>query len=469
MLKKIVPVIIIIAFVLTILGACESYKYGPVGGGDKDATVIDNGGLAVKQGEWLYFINGYSDYDAEDPKTNFFGNVLKGAVMRGKIDADNNLTDVKVVVPKKVMSSSKDHGIYVFGDWIYYVSPGTGTDNKGNVLTDYIDFFRTSIDGTKTQKITTIKGNTTRFKFTKDAFVYYQDNKLISIDLTNKKFKETTIDEEVTSVLFPNNPVYNPASPESPADYIFYVKNPEDETEYHNEVYVVNSNGSGKKKLIDNKTYTAGGDLENIFTTSLLSSSVTDNKLAVYYTKKSVASVENQDRGLFGYEFDGTEFNFDKADEKCFSLKTATKIFPVSYDKGVFIMDSAPYILAKHTGEKTVYDFPSDIIILGIAPISGRDYVYYLNSNKVNRFPLDKQENAVVLIKDPIKTEWAGPDFIDGNMYYINTAELNYGYTFMADLTSYDLEDSSKFVNAMIGKMTQDDIKAKEEAEKEEE
>jgi len=473
MYKKLVPLIIIILIISAILGACESFNFGPVSGGDKNAVVYDNGGLAVKQGNFLYFINGYADYDT-DPKANFFGDVLKGAIMRGEI-VEGELKNVQTVVPKKVMSSSVNNGFSVFGEWIYYVSPGTGTNNKGEVLTDYIDFFRTKIDGTDTEKITTIKGNDTKFKFTRDALVYYLDNKLISIDISGKKFEETTIDEEVTSILFPENPVYDPASPSSPADYIFYVKDPESDYDLHNVVYVVNANGSGKKVLIDNTTYTSNpDDLNNIYTISLLDSSVTDNKLALYYTKKTVATVETQDKGLYGYEFSGTDFVLDKANEKCFSLKTATKIFPVSFEKGVFILDESPSYLAKYKGEndlvpqKTAYDFPSSITMLGVSTLGEKDYIYYINSDKVNRFPLDKSENAAIIISSKVKTGWSGPDFIDDMMFYVSGSDAAYEqYTYLADLASYNLSDNTAFKNAVIGQMTQDDIDAKEAAEEE--
>lgn len=475
MFRKILSLLIIILLTVTFLAGCQSFKYGPIGGGDKSALVVNNGGLAVKQGDYLYFINGFSDYNAEDPKANYFGEVLKGAIMRGKF-VERALTDVEVVVPKKVMSSSVNNGFFVFGEWIYYVSPGIGTNNKGEVLTDYIDFMRTKIDGTKTDKIITVKGNTTEFKFTPDALIYFNDNKLISIDTTGKKFKENIIDEEVTAVLFPDCPVYNPANPKSSADYVFYVKEPEEESDLNNVIYSVNANGSDKKILIDKSTYTADdSDLNNIYTISLLGSSVTDNKLAIYYTKKSVAKIAEQERGLYGYEFDSTEVKFDKVNEKCFSLNKTSKIYPVSFTKGVFILDTKPSALARYKEEGdpvpsvTEYEFPENITMLGIVFMNDKDYAIYSSNEKVLRFPLDKSENAAVILTDTVKTGWSGPDFIDCVMFYINTTALKYDYTFMADLTTFDISDKEKLKNEMIGKMTQEDIDAKKAAEEKKE
>lgn len=471
MSKKLIPLLIVALLIVLMLAGCESTKYGPIPGGDANAIVSNNGGLAVRQGDYLYFVNGFSDYDSEDPKTNFFGNVVKGAIMRGTLAVDGTLTDVVTVVPKKVMSTSTDTGISVFGNWIYYVSPSTGTDNKGNVLTDYIDFYRTSIDGSDTEKITRINGNATEYKFTSKALVYYLDKKLVSIDLTSKKFKETTIDEEVVSILFPDSSNYDPANPSEISDYIFYTKASESELDSNNVVYSVNANGSNKKTLIDKATYVTTenpNDLTNIFTISLLSSSITGNNVAIYYTKKAVGTMANQDRGLYGYEFSDTNFTFSKANEKCFSLTTTTKIYPISFTKGVLILDATPNVLAfaalaDQLPVKVEYEFPASITVLGVSAIEGVDYVYYLASSKLNRFPLDKSENAAVIIDSVIKTGWAGPDFINGVMYYVNE---EYNYTYMVKLNTYDISDTEAIENILIGQMNDVDKAAKEAADK---
>jgi hypothetical protein len=76
---------LIALLVLAVLFAgCESYRNPVFSMGDKDAVVESNGGLAVKQGDYLYFVNGYTGYNTTDAQANWFGNVLKGAILRVK-------------------------------------------------------------------------------------------------------------------------------------------------------------------------------------------------------------------------------------------------------------------------------------------------------------------------------------------------------------------------------------------------
>ena len=76
MRKRVFLVIVAIALLACVLGAlvaCESYKSSSViKGGEKDAVVESNGGLVVKQGGYLYFVNGYSGYLTTQGKDNWF-------------------------------------------------------------------------------------------------------------------------------------------------------------------------------------------------------------------------------------------------------------------------------------------------------------------------------------------------------------------------------------------------------------
>lgn len=49
--KKIVIAVAMLTLLVMIFAGCaDTYKWGPIAGGDKDAVVENNGGLAVKQG-----------------------------------------------------------------------------------------------------------------------------------------------------------------------------------------------------------------------------------------------------------------------------------------------------------------------------------------------------------------------------------------------------------------------------------
>jgi hypothetical protein len=281
------------------------------------------------------------------------------------------------------------------------------------------------------------------------------------------------IDEDVTKVLFTVNLAFNPASPDTTSDYIVYSKASDDDLDQNNVVYSVKANGSDKTVVIGKNSYTDNNsDLEHMYTISLLGSSVTDGKLAIYYTKETIADIAVTDRGLYGYEF-VTDMTFTPANEKCFSITKSSSIYPISFTEGVFILDADPNVLSIANGAEgvapttTTYEFPDSITILGISEISGKDYVYYLTSSQIHRFPLDKSENAAIVLTDTYKSGWSGPDFIGNYMFYINTVAINYNYTFMADLSSYSITDEDSFKNVMIGTMTDEDAEAKAKAEEE--
>ena len=51
-----------------------------------DATVTSNGGMTVRKGDYLYFVNGHVDETTLGKKDNKNGDVTKGAIYRTKLD-----------------------------------------------------------------------------------------------------------------------------------------------------------------------------------------------------------------------------------------------------------------------------------------------------------------------------------------------------------------------------------------------
>ena len=100
-IKKSLGILLATIGMCTAFAGCGStaYKGDALDGTfDKTATVYSNGGFAVEQGDYVYFINGKDSYD----KSNKYGEVVKSALMRIK-KADlvaGNYDDVKTVVPR---------------------------------------------------------------------------------------------------------------------------------------------------------------------------------------------------------------------------------------------------------------------------------------------------------------------------------------------------------------------------------
>lgn len=137
-------------FGLVFSSACGNYKWNTVDKKDNYTKVTSNGGFLVQTDEYVYFINGKTANTVD----NTFGSVLKGSVQRiSKSDLNaGNYSSTQTIVPSVVYSGQYNAGIYIYGDYIYYTTPSTQKDGSGNVLNGTLDFKRTKLDGSETDK-----------------------------------------------------------------------------------------------------------------------------------------------------------------------------------------------------------------------------------------------------------------------------------------------------------------------------
>ena len=156
---------------ITMLGAAftgcgsSSYKGDDLSGYVPGAAVESNGGFAVKQGDFVYFINGSENYTAD----NTYGEVVKGALMRISASdlASGNYENVKTVVPSLLSVASIKAGVYVFGDYVYYATPTTNKNLDGEVKNTEIDFKYAKLDGSEapSEKFLRISTSTSESKY----------------------------------------------------------------------------------------------------------------------------------------------------------------------------------------------------------------------------------------------------------------------------------------------------------------
>ena len=473
MRKKVVLSLIVVALLVCVLCAafaCESYKAKPLSKvGDKNAVVESNGGLVVKQGGYLYFVNGYTGYLTEKGKQNWFGKVTKGAIVRVSYNEDGTLgDDYTVVVPKSIMADSENVGFSIFGEWIYYVSPSAEEDRSGSVQTDTLQFMRTKIDGTGTQLILNWDDKSVKYKYTANALVFFDsaNSKLYSKDLTAKKFKKNKpgdlIDEDVSAVHFVKNETYDPKAAGSVADYVLYTKKSEDAYEYSNTLYISDARGSkdSKKTLIGADSY-AGGK----YSISVLASSVTNEKLAIYYTKTSYVGTSSSGtvEGTYAYEFSDKNFAFVAANEVCLSTEELSSIKPISYAEGVVKTGSNSMIY--YTDGREVSTF-GDLNLNTFLCVKDNCF-YYLNSDGILLYySLNKDSNAhyAYTTGEKFMTSFTGAEYFDGYFYFIQDDDYDYmSRVKLADIDVYSGKDAAVTRVAIV---TAADKAKMEEAEK---
>ncbi len=442
-MKKISVILIICLVVcmgIAIFTGCNP-SFGPVGTTEyKDSPVVNNGGLVVQQGGYLYYVNGMdSTSNIVKPEDNAFGKAsVKGSIMKSKIDAEGNLSETAVVVPKMFYTAASNGGFYIYGEWIYYLSPNTKADNKSNVLSSQSVAFRTKIDGTKTQEIATLTSNSTQYTFTDKAFIYYEDSVLKKVGYDNEKInkKAENIQEDVTSVLFT-----------AKSNVVFFLKASDSKVRLNNNIYVY-VNG-GVKAITEDTTYDKEGDLsennlKKQYTFALLSFDAKENTL--FYTKVSNDADASKKTSTYAYKFDES-YSFDTAKEVRYSTSalTGASIINLGGDKGILYTAAAELQIYKAISETAGENDTQKGATLSatgaeIIKIDGND-MYYILSNTLYKIDFtDKNAVTQQLSEDAIHTSWLTRSVIDNYLYFIDNT---YNYMYRIDLTAFVGENNN--------------------------
>lgn len=475
MTKKIIATLILIILVATVFAGCETYRRTPLTDTpDVNALVESNGGLAVKQGDYIYFINAQSDYNYTASNQNYFNhkkNENKGAIMRIKLDASGNIDgEAEIVVPKNAMTSYAKGGIYVYGEWIYYTSPTTRANSAGIIKNDLL-FYRTKIDGTGTQVIATVNSRTFEYTVTPSSIVYYIDNELYYINTDVKRgFKAVKIDEKITSIIFPVNSKYDPANPNYLASAVFYSKASEDDTVRANEVYGLDVNGN-KTLLFNESSYTAEpkniANIEKVFTITLKDTVQTDKGIALLYEKSYYRGNQATSKGLYSLEFiDNSLDSFNVANEKLLSKISVTPLIKLNATTFYYLDNTTLYKVSYDEVEKEpiremIQEFTSVPTILFFNTKDNINYVYYVADDGVYRYPLTRDDegnptgNATFIKEKNMSTSWLSLEKIGDLVFYTNSGQNN--YTYVMKLSTYDPMDDEALYDELAGRFTEAD------------
>ena len=355
--------LILMSVVLVIaLTACSPYRQKAISGGQPDKPVYGNGSLVVRQGDYIYFVNGMTSVGADNTfkrNTKYKGedNVLKGCVMRAKISADGTVDKATqvTVIPQALFTSYEKGGLYIFGEWIYYVTPNTAKSKSGDILSGQTLIMRTKIDGTGTQKIATVKepGDTgLRYKVTKDYILYMEGTALKAIDLNKKNFSVSNVAEDVVDFIVPSVP-YETAAGDAFFDYVIYTQYSGEKQTSSSHTEVKASNGKNTVVLIADNAYfdedkkgdwLNSANLERIYSYTPVSASYEkdDNGvygLAVYANRSQFKAQKETKEGLFGYFF-GSNLAFSKSRVIEYAVSDQTTFLTLGFSAGILVGES---------------------------------------------------------------------------------------------------------------------------------
>lgn len=437
--------VLVLVICIAALVACNPYKADSIGSGDSSAAVESNGGYVVKQGRFIYFINGYVGESAD----NAWGAATKQGIVRAEIkDGKVDPTSAKLVVPKSVYNSSIAGGIAIHGDWIYYTSVNTDKDKSGTASTVNTDFMRTKTDGSVTQLIGTIGTRSAKYIFTKSRVLYYTNNTIGFIDFSKMNDKATdkgkgavkgTLAENVENVVW-----------DYATDSIFYVQTAPSEDSYknYNNLCTIKADGSGQKVLATQTTFVAEGvdpvnDQLNVFKYNILNLYVeSDGDCTLYYTKSHTFSSNSVPDGLFMAKASNV-----KGTEKNLNTIASTTLVPLGYAEGALAYNSNS-VYCWYNGvekENPVQVTTTSQTIWKVDQQKG--IVYFTASSSASSISKisyrEAKDNATVIMEEGIKTDWLVLDFIGDDFYFFASKDDNYLHTINLSTFDKDAEDAA--------------------------
>lgn len=437
--------VLVLVICIAALVACNPYKADSIGSGDSSAAVESNGGYVVKQGRFIYFINGYVGESAD----NAWGAATKQGIVRAEIkDGKVDPKSAKLVVPKSVYNSSNVGGIAIHGEWIYYTSVNTDKDKSGTASTVNTDFMRTKTDGSVTQLIGTIGTRSAKYIFTKSRVLYYTNNTIGYIDFSGMNDKATdkgkgavkgTLAENVENVVW-----------DYATDSIFYVQTAPSEDSYknYNNLCTIKADGSGQKVLATQTTFVAEGvdpvnDQLNVFKYNILNLYVeSDGDCTLYYTKSHTFSSNSVPDGLFMAKASNV-----KGTEKNLNTIASTTLVPLGYAEGALAYN-AHSVYCWYNGvekENPVQVTTTSQTIWKVDKAKG--VVYYTASSSAKSISKisyrEAKDNAAVIMEEGIKTDWLVLDFVGNDFYFFASDDDNYLHTVNLETFDKDAEDAA--------------------------
>ena len=425
-MKKVLRGVVIVALIVVMLlalTACNKYKWGPVGSTEySQEEAVGNGTLAVKQGKYLYFVNNVADDASLTKDQNEWGaNGTNGAIMKSKINDDGTLECLGIVVPKMYYTDTTNAGIYVYGEWIYYVARSQQTDNKGNLINS-LEFLRTTTDGTKTQSIAIVADLTTNYIFSKTGLLYTIDSNIHYVDLTGKKFKDTVVVEKYTDLFVSED-----------ALSMFYTKASDNEYVLGNNLGVVEANGANKIIIAESAYYKGEGDYKTNPSTLFTLDIINYKDGVIYYTK----TCKDADAKVSTVGYALTEEAFNDEKEVKFANKALSTIYPLGLEKGVVDVSSTTVVAYKPIAKDAIEEAKSDELTM-TANITilfndeaGHTY-YLMNSNLyranifVDTLIINKNAYEEKVSKVSIGTKYGAPSELDGYLYYESSDDATY-------------------------------------------
>ncbi len=462
--KSLILVVALIVCMAVLLAACSEKPFAPVTA-PTQAEVSSNYGLAVKYGEWLYYINGYtSDVNAVNTYTDDVKDAPRvGSVVRIKLSDIGKLFDIQdetnktsseksdevaqyvrehaeTVVPNIYYNANTDsstvnyNGLYIFNNRLYITTPNDELTAGGDKQTSQLVLTSFKLDGSAPQRHFVFSNNTVQLVYTeKDSKLfatYVMDSKVYNLDVAAGTSVPATVNgtDEASDV----ENVYNSVTWDISGKCLFFI----------DKFYGICKLSFGSDKydvIVKNSTYELhehdGSKSVEAGNVSYTISSVNNGQ--VYYTKADSQNSSVDSKVLYWAS------SADNADSVALSTSLsgskAWKDGRVVYSKSITSEGSTYYgiyvVSQDSNGVKTqvILDPPYNDSSVTIDRIEG-DTLYYTSNSVGYKLNIadayQKSQANEVLVEGtpyvkslPSAAGWAAADFVDdGNTHYVISA-----------------------------------------------
>ena len=473
--KKIVILLVAMLMCATVVfAACNKANFTPVNL-PADGEVDSNGGIAVRYGEWLYYVNGYtSNVSAENTYSDDVKDTPRvGSVVRIKLEElaglfeindDESLTSAKkseeiaakirekaeTVVPKVYYSANTTTtqftGIHIFNKRIYVTTPNDKLTANGDPRTSELVLMSFDLGGGNRQEHFTFESNSAQIWLDevggKVVATYLMDSVLHRLQLKDNGAEDVVVTKEYGKLKHVDNKVSS-VNWDKEGKAVFFLdefgsicKLPFGESEY--------------QVVIENDTAKDHGDHIESGTTSY--TIVGANKGVVYYrVSDSVNKPSTGNVVLYWATDDAHKDNIALTTNSVSSVtgwKDGKLVFVQSQESGKKTFYSI-CIVERVEGANGEFTYPIKELLkygqndssITINKIEG-DLLYYTSdsiSYVINLAEADSiVDNGEAYAKNLASTTgWAAPDFLNyGDVHYIISVSTD-----TVTLTKFDPSD----------------------------
>ena len=422
-------------------------------GKKKDETVdtsissVGNGGMVVNRGDYVYFVNGYTSFTTFN-KSNLNQSFNIGGLYRAKLNSNGELDydeNGSLSSAEKIsgnLAGFESTGLYVFGNNIYYATPITEVDKKGNLQNDRLEFRRVAIGGGKSEVIyqSGVKADEVDFEFYyAEGRVYLLINENGTLKRVNGfgKFAVSHIDSEITSLVMPRDT--DDIFESSNYKNIFYTKtNDDSKIEIYN--YNIASNKIEYKKVTEYKTC-----------------ELVEYKFGHLYYKASGQEVPNY---TYFYRVDGTKNAINSLSaEKLTSDSDYTDLYLLDNETSGYIAQSEnkTYYLNYNSGAEST-PIPIDNSKLEIIKVHN-NYIYLKSGDEIKRINIHNLKVNNDATQETVATveglQPHGYDIDNNNLYVYATAGSN---TYLYSIDISNAVEEEKFEKTLLGVYNAGDI-----------